>query len=288
MAKQFLRKYSLVITGSSGIVRTIEELRISFEITKSILSFPNIAKISIYNVNSETLALLQDRFTKIILNAGYEFNTKMIFSGEIRNTFQSKKDVDRITTVYAADGQKDWENSIFNGTFSEDISNRSIINKVIETFKETSVGIIKGISNSNTDLLGESLSGSSATIMDTLSEKLGVNWSIQDNEINVIPLDESLDQNNIVVVNGVTGMIGSPTITEIGADVTTLLNPDLLPERAFEIQSINTEVAIGNLFFRELPRTTAAGFYKVQEVIFRGDSRDGEWLSSVKGRTLNV
>ena len=75
-------------------------------------------------------------------------------------------------------------------------------------------------------------------------------------------------------------------VTEIGADVTTLLNPSLLPNRAFLIESVNADVTIGNLFFRNIKRTTAEGLYKIQEVVFKGDSRDGDWLSSVKGRII--
>ena len=82
-------------------------------------------------------------------------------------------------------------------------------------------------------------------------------------------------------------MLGTPTVTEIGADVRTLLNPRLLPNRAFQIESINTDIQLGNLFFRDIKRTSAEGTYKIQEVKFSGDSRDGEWVSEVKGRIIN-
>jgi len=133
---------------------------------------------------------------------------------------------------------------------------------------------------------GQVLSGSSKDIMDNFAEEYGFSWSIQDGEIIITPEQEPLEGDEAVLVTAATGMIGSPTITEIGVDVTTLLNPRLLPNRGFIIESINAEVTIGNLFFRNVKRTTAEGFYKIQEVVFRGDSRDGDWLSSVKGRII--
>ena len=104
----------------------------------------------------------------------------------------------------------------------------------------------------------------------------------------IVPFDEPLQGSEAVLISAVTGMINSPIVTEIGADVTTLLNPNLIPNSAFIIESVNADIQLGNLFFRDVKRTTAEGLYKVQEVTFKGDSREGEWVSTVKGRILNA
>ena len=41
------------------------------------------------------------------------------------------------------------------------------------------------------------------------------------------------------------------------------------------------------MLLRDVKRTTAEGTYKIQEVTFKGDSREGDWVSSVKGRIVN-
>jgi len=288
VARQYKRVYDLTVIPDTGDSRVIRGLRITFEITKSILSFPNLAKIVIYNPNEDTLSVLQKKFTKLILNAGYEGDVRLLFKGEIRNVFQSKNGVDRLVTIYAGDGERDWQNASFNKTFTESVSISAAIKDVLKTFDEVTVGVVEGLPTVADKLRGQTLSGSSKDILDQFAEEYGFNWSIQDGEVNIIPIEEPLQGDEAVLINAATGMIGSPTITEIGADVTTLLNPRLLPNRAYKIESVNADVQLGNLHFREVKKTNAEGLYKVQEVIFKGDSRDGDWLSSVKGISINV
>lgn len=288
MSRLFNRAYQLIIIPQEGEAKSIKDLRINFEITKSVLSFPNLARIAIYNPNEDTLSLLQDKFTEIVFNAGYFGNLKLLFKGDIRNVFQNRSGVDTIVTIYAGDGERSWQNSIFNKTFTENISISNAIKEVLESFKELTIGEINGIPELNNKLRGQVLSGSSKDILNNFAKEYGFDWSIQDGEIIITPTNEALTDDEAVLIRPETGMIGSPTITEIGADVSSLLNPNLLPNRAFKIESANVNVQLGNLFFRNVRRTTAEGFYKIQEATFKGDSREGDWLVSVKGRTLNV
>jgi len=286
MARQYKRVYELTVIPPGGEARIIKGLRVSFEITKSILSFPNLARITLYNPNQDTLSALEEKYTRIVFNAGYEGDLRLLFKGDVRNVFQTKTGRDRLLTIYSGDGEKSWQNATFNKTLSENLSIKSAIEEVLKTFSDVNIGTLQGLPQVADKLRGQVLSGSSKDIMDNFAEEYGFSWSIQDEEVIITPDQEPLEGDEAVSVTAATGMIGSPTITEIGVDVTTLLNPRLLPNRGFIIESLNADVAIGNLFFRNIKRTSAEGLYKIQEVIFRGDSRDGDWLSSVKGRII--
>jgi len=288
VARQYKRVYDLTIVPTDGESRVIKELRVNFEITKSILSFPNLCKLIIYNPNEDTLSTLQKKYTKILLNAGYEGDLLLLFKGEIRNIYQSKNGTDRIITIYAGDGERDWQNSTFNKTFTENVTISNAIQEVLKSFEEVTIGVINGLPQVADKLRGQTLSGSSKDILDGFADEYGFDWSIQDGEVVITPTESPLEGDEAVLVNAATGMIGSPTVTEIGADVTTLLNPRMLPNRAFKIESVNADIQLGNLFFRNIKRTSAEGTYKIQEVSFKGDSREGEWTSMVKGRLINV
>lgn len=288
MSRQYIRAYEMTIIPEDGNTITFDSLRVSFELTKSILSFPNLFKIDIYNPNEDTLSALQKKYTKLTFNAGYRGNIRLLFKGEIRNVFQKKQSADRVVTVYAGDGQRDWQNSFFNKTFTENVSTKAVIEEVMSTFKELSIGVLKGLPDVADKLRGQSLSGSSKDILDNFANEYGFDWSIQDGEIITTPIESPITTTEAVLVNASTGMVGSPTITEVGADVTTLLNPSLLPNNAFQIDSVSADAQLGNLFFRNVKRTSAEGLYKIQEVLFKGDSKDGQWLSMVKGRSVNV
>lgn len=287
VSRQYKRAYELTIIPEEGDAKVIRDLRINFEITKSLLSFPNLAKIIITNPNQDTISLLQKKFTKLTLNAGYEGDIKLLFKGQIRNAFQGRQSTDGIITIYAGDGEKDWQNASFNKTFRENVSISAAIQDVMKTFTEATIGALEGIPTIADKLRGQTLSGSSKDILDQFAEEYGFDWSIQDSEIITTPIDQPLQGDEAVLITATTGMLGSPTITEIGADVTSLLNPKLLPNKAFKIDSVAADVQLGNLFFRNVKRTTAEGVYKIQEVTFKGDSRDGDWTSMVKGRALN-
>lgn len=288
VARQYDRVYDLTILPVDTDRRVIKDLRITFEITKSILSFPNLCKLIIYNANDDTLSALQNKFTKIVLNAGYRGDVRLLFKGEVRNVYQTKIGTDRIVTIFAGDGERDWQNAAFNKTFTSSISIKDAISEVLKTFKEVTIGVVNGLPEIADKLRGQTLSGSSKDILNGFADEYGFNWNIQNGEVIITPIEEALQTDEAVVITAATGMIGSPIITEIGADVVSLLNPRLLPNRAFKIESVNADIQLGNLFFRNVKRTNAAGLYKVQEVTFKGDSREGQWTSAVKGRIINV
>lgn len=287
MPRQYKRVYDLTIISSDNIARTIRDLRIQFEITKSVIGFPNLAKIDIYNAAPDTIDALQSEFTQIVLNAGYEGNVKLLFKGQVRNSFPSRKDVDNIITVYAGDGQRDWENTYFNKTFAANVTANSVIKDIIESFENLDVGALEGLPQSADKIRGQSLSGSSADLLDEFAKEYGFVWSIQDGEIITTPINAPLSGREAVVITAATGMIGSPTITYLGVEVKTLLNPQLVPNTAFIIESVTTSVSMGNLYFERIPKTNASGLYKALECIFKGDSREGEWTTFVRGLALN-
>lgn len=293
MARQFKRIYELTITTPNEN-RVITGLRVAFEITKSVLSFPNLARLEIFNANQTTISALQEQGAKISFNAGYEGAVELLFQGDVRNVLQRKSGVDRITTVFAGDGERDFQNAAFNKTFTSSVSISQAIQEVLKTFEEVSIGVVNGLPQVADKLRGQTLSGSSKDILDQFAKEYGFNWSIQNGEVVIVPQDEPLEGDDAVLINAATGMIGSPTLTRFGAtissygvEVTTLLNPKLLPNRAIKIESLNAEVNIGNLYFQNIKKTTAEGFYKIQEVTFTGDTHDATWLAMVKGMSLN-
>jgi len=287
VSRQFKRSYSLTLSDGTK-ARTITGLRVSFEIKQSLLSFPNLAKIEIYNPNQDSLSIMQKRYSELTFNAGYAGNLRLLFKGQIRNVFQKKVGADRIVTLFAGDGERDWQNSTFNKTLSENTTIKQVINKIAQSFTNTSIGILQGVDVPADKLRGQTLSGPSKDILDKLAEDYGFQWSIQDGDLTVVPNQKTLDGLDVVLINQATGMVGSPTITQLGVNVTTLLNPDLVPNRAFQVQSTSANVAIGGLQFREIKRTSGEGLYKTFQVTFIGDTYGPSWFSTVEGRAVNA
>lgn len=285
MGVQYLRTYEFSIFNE-GIERKITGLKIVFKVTKSLQSFPNLAEIKIYNTNKDTQALFKKRLTKIKLQVGYGLNKGLIFIGEIKNIERSRQGTDHILTVFAGDGQKDWEQAFYNKTLQSNVTLLGTVKDIASTFITTVVGELKGLSVPPNKLRGQTLSGPSKGLLDTLAEDYGFKWSIQDGAMTTIPEDEVSEIVTAQLVNNATGMIGEPTVTDRGANVRTLLNPALTPNSVFKIESSGAKVEVGGKFFRRVPRTQATGLYKIFEVIHEGDTHGKTWYSNLKGGFL--
>jgi len=85
MSRQFNRKYRLELIAPEGSTVIIEDLRISFEITKDLYGYPNLAKIRIYNLSPSSVNKISKEFTKIKITAGYEADIRQLFIGDTRN-----------------------------------------------------------------------------------------------------------------------------------------------------------------------------------------------------------
>ena len=285
MAQQFKRVYELNLTSPSGKVVTSTELKISFEITKDLFGWPNIAKILLFNLSRARTLEISEQFSLVELKAGYVGNLITIFKGEIKNIINRRESVDTITEIYAGDGEKPIRESNFIKTFAPGISVKQIVTEISDTF-----GIPKakldGLDSSRTNLNGATYSGASKDILDKLSDDYNFYWSVQDGQFVTQARDGADTANKTIVITRSTGMVGSPSVTEIGADVQTLMNPNIQPYRVVEIKSPTAEIAIGNLHLRRQLPTLGAGLFRVNKVIHSGDTRGNNWFSSIVGRRL--
>ena len=284
MTRQYLRQYTLVLDDGEN-QRIIRQLRIGFEIKKSIQSYPNLAKIVIYNPNKDTISVCQKKYSKVLLSAGYENDEKLLFKGQIRTALINKKGVDQIVTIFSGDGQKDWEGSFFNKTYSSDTKLDVIIDQLVGSFQNTTKGIIPKLGSIGDKMRGQTLSGLTRDILDQFAQNYGFQWSIQDGVFNLRKNNEIDTSTEMLVINSLTGMIGEPTVTHIGADVKILLNANAKPNAAFKVESIGSSVQQGNLYFQEPRKTRAEGIYKIFEVVHNGDTHSDEWSTSIRGQS---
>ncbi len=283
MSRQYIRAVELTV-GNPLTASVITGLRIVFEITKDLQGYPNLASISIYNLSQETQSKIQDEFELVTLKAGYQDNLKTIFQGDIRNVTKARRGVDTITTVFAGDGNKDYSDAFFNKSFTDGAKVTDIVNEVIGEFTEVTKGVVEGLSSTAEKLFGANYSGSSADILDQLGEENNFDWSIQNNKVDIISRDSFVDSQT--VISSQTGMIDSPTITEIGIDVKTLLNPSVIPGRLVKVESVAPNFELGNLNFRDINKTLGEGVYKVIKIIHNGDTHSNNWNSTITGSSI--
>ena len=280
----FLRKYKLKLAGTE-----ISEYRINFKVDKSLVGFPNLANIKIYNAPENVKKLLKQG-DKIELYAGYENNIGLIFKGEVVNINSMYLKPDFIFEIYAGDAHKALTSAKINKTLKAGATTETIYNTLIDSLHGVSKGLTEGlkdcISKKRSLLKAIILSGGVKEWLDKISATCGFDYAVDDGVISTVAKNKALNSGNPFLISQATGMLGSPDQTEIGMNVTTLLNHSFRLGHTFKISSMSSTLNVGNLMFRKVKKHSSNALYRINNISHTGDSRDGDWKSELTGMYL--
>jgi len=260
--------------------REFRGLRFSFNIVKTTTADPNIGNITIYNLSKDHRALLEEEDAQIVLRAGYSgFGTdpvaaasvlgrnlaEILYVGDIRlNGIRTERQGPDIASILeCSTGIVAMRDAKINKSFGPGTTTLQVIKELVATLGLT-------ISQLQTDggdvyLGGFSATGSSKDLLTGVLKKLGVDWSIQDDELHIvnptIPTSEP-----VVLLTKDTGLIGIPTKRSNGSYVfQSLLNPRIRPGRPLSVVS-----------------EVVTGIFRPAKVGFQGDLDGGPWDTTVE------
>lgn len=295
---QFGRKVSLIVsTGTVGL--ELSDFRIKFKTTNSDAQTPNTLYVRVYNLSQQTVAKIgtnaSTEFTTITLQAGYENgNFGIIFSGTIKQTLTGReRNVDSYLDIWAADGD-DWANfAVINQSLSAGQTPQQIITAITGAassngtppvkFSDDASGLIAGSAAGTAQALsrGKVLFGMSRDYARDWAQKYGFRWSIQNGEFVVVPI-AGYRPGEAAVLSSTTGLIGIPEATQDGVRARALLNPLIRIGCLVQIaQSDINHITTQQQGLQYAPAiatvTTAAGFYRVMQAEFIGDTRGQDW-----------
>lgn len=280
MSSQFLfnRAWAVSIAAPSDTFsKTYDTLRVTFDITKNTLSTSNKSKIEIYNLDVSS----RTQFVKgstIRLQAGYQGLVETLFIGNITTVKSSRKGPDIITSFESGDGEKQLINAHFDKSYKPGTTYVQIIQDLAAALS-VNIGIVIGVENLVYNS-GISLSGSVKSALDKLLLKTGLEWSIQNNSLQVNPVNAHNGDTVIVLASASTkgqqsnptvdqvmqqntGLIGIPTQANGRTYFTALLNPKLIPGTPVQIIS-----------------ETINGVFKINQAHIEGDSHGDKWQAS--------
>lgn len=289
-------RYAQVIVGKGGTGLSIDQLKISFQVSKNLHGTPNSSIIKIYNLNPNNQTLIQKEYTDIILNCGYQNNVKLIFRGNIQHVFKYRDKTDFVTEVEAADGDDDYRNAQLNVTLAAGTSRKDVVRAAVGSFNST----IEGYSDLDdfTHVRGVVLSGNTRDILGDLAKDSGSHWSIQDGQLQVVKTSKTLPD-QAIVINSDTGMLDVPEISDKGIEVKCQLNPDIkvngkikLNNNDIRIREKKASLLSGSSQRLQKSQQTPVrldpdGIYKVIRLQHRGGNRETDWLTDVVCIGLN-
>ena len=274
------------------IGKEFRDFRMSFEIVKSLVGFPNLASIKVYNLSESDRNRIETEKEKVRLFAGYEdTEVVLIFDGDIVNVTHLKQGTDWITEIFCGDAVKAFEDATINKTLGPGATSEQIYDELTEQLEGVAKGVTEGLkdclSGKRSLLRALQLSGNVKDWLDKLAEDCGFEYSVNDGVIETIPKGFPLSDEPPVVINQASGMIGSPERTEIGVNVINLLLPALKLGRTVRVEAVSTKINIGNLFFRKIPPVRNQGVYRINKMTHVGDTRENPWETRIEGAIFN-
>jgi len=293
---QYLRRAKLIVSGGgSGL--DLSSMRIKFKVKAADVESPNNADIRVYNLSQGTVDLIIQEFKEVTLEAGYEFNVGPIFKGTIKwfRVGRETNGTDTYLDILAADGDVPYNQAIINQTLEAGLTAKERVTKIAETMQEKGLGTSPQVLLPETGGIlprGKVLFGMARVAMRREAETAGASWSIQSNELMIVPKDEFLP-GEAVLLTGQSGLIGRPEQTVDGIKARCLINPAIKVAGLVKLDnaSINQTLQAtpgeapitydqyaGLQFVANL---NTDGLYRVYVVEYVGDTRSTEWYAEL-------
>ena len=252
----------------------IDQLRVKFEIKKTLEAKGNFCKIDIYNLSEqERNKISSEKYALFLFKAGYLQDAGLInlVQGNVTDVIHYVSMPDIITSIYSKDGLKAIKNNFIKLSFAENSSTKNIIDTITNK-----IGLPIRYSNLQHKNIkgGYSFVGTVSDALDDLGKQYGFTWSIQNGQIQLLVKDSST---NIMafLLTPETGLIESPN--------RILKNKEIEKKEKGEYSVtclLNPQIEVGDLV--SIKSNTLNGSFLVKELIHTGDSMGNEWYTKLK------
>lgn len=248
-----------------------EGVHVRFRALKTATANPNTLELLIWNLSDATRAKTANkRNVPVILAAGYENETELIFSGDARTVDHVKNNSDWETHVRCGDGEIHYCEEFSFQTFAPGTDIKSVIRKLATDLKVNCRDALSVLSSCDPAFKrfqqGVTLHGRTVREMDRLLKAAGLEWWITDGNL-VIRQPTKATNESAVLLSPDTGLLGSPEHgrkTRKGEPdylrIKCLLNGSIRPGRVINLQAKSIQ-----------------GQFIAAKVEHRGDMSAQEW-----------
>ena len=284
----YLRRASLIVAGQDDALE-LGDLRLKFTIRQSDISTPNTATIRVYNVSPYTSNVIENEYSRVILQCGYEdtaLGTR--FDGALVQVRRGRENAaDTYLDLLCTDGIQAYALAAVSTSLAAGSSMQQRLDVLTAALKSQGA-LDPAVHGDLSDVSlprGKVLYGKAADQLDQLATNADARFSMQSNAPTVIA-DNAYVDGPIVKVSAETGMIGIPEQTQGGIRVKVLINPEIKIGGRIQIGGDINQQQIGvskdSLTQNAtIPQLNRDGFYRVCVMDDEGDTRGQEWYSDL-------
>lgn len=264
--------------------RPITPLQVEFEIDQTPNGFVSYAEITIYGLRSSTKERIYREYTSVRLTAGYVDNYGPIFKGSIVNIESGRDAAEHWVKLYCRSGGRQWESQTISQSFGEGTPQIEIIRAVAESFGYP-VQIQGDFSNLPPAVLGKTLDQDSKSAMEGLARDFDLTWLMQNDTLVVLAPDTVIPSDE-PTFTPTTGLVGSPSITILGADIIVKLSGSIRPGQAFNLEAQTGQFSFNSVYYKKFPDTIGKGRYRVLSMKHSGSFYGDNWDTTLEGLRL--
>lgn len=285
MTQIFRRKCAVQVLDQA-----FEDLRVSFNVLRTLRHVPSQAEITLYNVASDLRKQIVEAAARrttpagglgprgrvrVRLLAGYETTgVAQVYDGDLREVRIEQQGPDIAVRISAGDGLGSLSTRGAARTFAAGTPLLDILRRAV-----TDSGLDAGnaLAQAESALRGRTVGdgglatdGNAQRTIDAVVRAAGLEWSVQDGQVQVLAPDRALEGMGVLLSAERGNLIGTPTEDQRRqVKCTSLMDPNIAPGRLIQLRS------------RDL-----SGNYRVQTVRYVGDTHGQPWYCEVEGRRL--
>lgn len=294
----FDRVCSLVIGESGGKGKELSGLRIAFSIQKGANKTPNKSSVKVWNASPDTRALIEVIGSIVVLKAGYkeDAGAATIFTGNITRALTVREGPDWVTEIELEDGFLEFRDTKVSFSFAPGVTVLQVLSDLTQRFGLPVRALPRDITK--TYPAGFAFVGRVREAMDKVCENAGLEWSIQNREIQVIKKG-GIFKKIAYVLSSDSGLVGSPakeskTMTEKaaakdgvtsnqpGVRKTTKKDKDGTEQQRLQVFGYKVVSLLQPLIepggYVQLKTISVKGeFFRVEELTHSGDTHGNDW-----------
>lgn len=297
----FPRKCSVFVGDNAGGL-DVSVLRCVFTVSQFAVQTPTTCNLRIYNLSSDGIEQLKG--LRLVVQAGYESQYGVVFDGLVIQKLKGREnETDTYLDIVAVDGYSAYANAYMNQTLEAGYSQEQLYQTYIDsvTRHDVTAGAVPGFSPLKYPR-GKVMYGPTRDYIREFATQANCRWGIDQNTINLEPIEITAPTEDAVEVNALTGLVGTPQQTLDGINLTTLMNPKIRGgqhgrwihinnKTVINLMRPSTAIAAGTQFSNvhmpdgtlvtTFPSIAADGFYRVYSASHHGDTRGQAWHTNI-------
>lgn len=274
-------KTKLNAANSSGL--DVSGLDAEFTVDKSLkITDPCNCEIKVYNLSPTSREKISgDHPLTVRLEAGYQGGVSQLYFAEVRAAWTERQGPNFVTHIESTDTvarptgirrTKKPQPGSATGNITRTMGPKVPLQQAFQAISDA-LGIGQGnlqqalanVHGAPLSVNGSALVGNAARRMTDLCRSAGLEWSVQDGNLQLINIAQILGTSQAILISQSTGLVNSPAVDSQGTlEFTTLIIPGLQPGA---LVSMDTEFVKGG--------------YRIEKVRYVGSTFAKDWYCHV-------